>query len=108
MGLDKGDCSSIGYLIPLTCGLKNWFDEGTRNKIHVLGKEPGPELLKIIDSEDLPKPYGGSLDWKYEDEPKLDEATKELIKEMPKGPVIFENGKVNWPSVAEQASETKN
>ncbi|KXN83114.1 Sec14 cytosolic factor [Leucoagaricus sp. SymC.cos] len=83
--------------------IKGWFDEGTRNKIHVLGKEPGPRLLEIINSEDLPKPYGGALDWKYEDEPKLDDTARELIQEMPKGPVIFEHGKVERPSALEQA-----
>ncbi|KAF5360601.1 hypothetical protein D9756_004638 [Leucocoprinus leucothites] len=86
--------------------IKGWFDEGTRNKIHVLGKEPGPKLLEIINSEDLPKPYGGTLDWKFEDEPKLDVAAQELIGEMPKGPVIFKDGKVEKPPVdAEQTTQ---
>ncbi|KAJ3560204.1 hypothetical protein NP233_g10993 [Leucocoprinus birnbaumii] len=86
--------------------IKGWFDEGTRNKIYVLGKEPGAKLLEIINSEDLPKPYGGTLDWKFEDEPKLDAAAQELIGEMPKGPVIFRDGKVEKPSVGtEQATQ---
>jgi len=43
--------------------ISSWFDEGTRKKIHVLGKEPGSTLLSIIDKENLPKLYGGELEW---------------------------------------------
>jgi len=81
--------------------IKGWFDEGTRNKIHVLGKDPGQGLLGLINAENLPKPYGGGLDWKFEDEPKLDEDTQNLIGEVPKGPVIFENNKIERPSFME-------
>lgn len=102
VGLDKGRYISMGWLLLLTYSSKGWFDEGTRNKIHVLGKEPSLELLEIINTEDLPKPYGGTHDWKFEDEPKLDETAREQINEMPKGPVIFEHGEVKRPSVAEQ------
>lgn len=77
--------------------IKPWFDEGTRNKIFVLGKDPGPTLRTLIDTQDLPKPYGGELDWKYEDEPSLDAPTKEAIGEMPKGPAVFIDGKVVQP-----------
>ncbi|PSS37087.1 hypothetical protein PHLCEN_2v1126 [Hermanssonia centrifuga] len=74
--------------------IKPWFDEGTRNKVYVLGKDPGPTLRTLIDSRDLPKPYGGELDWKYEDEPFLDDAATEAIGSMPKGPAVFIDGKV--------------
>lgn len=60
----------------------------------VLGKDPGPVLRTLIDPKDLPKPYGGELDWKFEDEPVLDDATKDLIGEMPKGPAILVDGKL--------------
>ncbi|EJF61053.1 CRAL/TRIO domain-containing protein [Dichomitus squalens LYAD-421 SS1] len=78
--------------------VKPWFDEGTRRKVHILGKDAGPALCTLIDPKDLPKTYGGELDWKFEDQPSLDDATKELIGEMPKGPVVFEDGKVVRPS----------
>ncbi|KAI0078216.1 CRAL/TRIO domain-containing protein [Panus rudis PR-1116 ss-1] len=74
-----------------------WFDEGTRRKIHILGKDPGPTLRTLIEPSDLPKSYGGELDWKFEDEPALDDAAREMIGEMPKGPVVFEDGKVVRP-----------
>jgi hypothetical protein len=76
---------------------QNWFDEGTRNKVHVLGQNPGPELRKFIDNENIPKAYGGELDFNFEDEPNLDQDAKDLIEEMPKGPVIFQDGVVVKP-----------
>lgn len=54
-------------------------------------------MRSIIDPENLPKPYGGELDWKFEDEPNLDQAAQELIGDMPKGPAIFKNGLVMKP-----------
>lgn len=77
--------------------IKNWFDEGTRNKVHVLGRDPGSELRKFIDNENIPKAYGGELAFNFEDEPNLDQAAKEAIGEMPKGPVIFGDGAVIKP-----------
>ncbi|OBZ71395.1 SEC14-like protein 2, partial [Grifola frondosa] len=79
--------------------VKPWFDEGTRRKVHVLGKDPGPVLRTLIDPKDLPKPYGGDLNWTFEDEPALDDAARELLGEMPKGPVVFEDGRVRHPIV---------
>ncbi|KAE9402330.1 CRAL/TRIO domain-containing protein [Gymnopus androsaceus JB14] len=69
--------------------ISNWFDEGTRNKIYVLGNDPGPMLYKIIDKKDLPKTYGGELEWVFGDVPLLDEDTVQEIGVMPKGPVVF-------------------
>lgn len=88
---------------PLTT-FKGWFDEGTRDKIMILGKDPGSKLLELIDTEHLPKTYGGALEWIYEDEPSLDVDAKKLLGEMPKGPIVFENGTVEQPSMAKQAT----
>ena len=66
--------------------------KATRRKIHVLGKDPGSTLLELVDAHNLPAPYGGEFEWKYGDEPNLDEETKELLGQLPKGPVIFVNG----------------
>ena len=76
---------------------QNWFDEGTRNKVHVLGRNPGPELRRFIDNENIPKTYGGELDFNFEDEPSLDTETKSAIGEMPRGPVIFRDGVILRP-----------
>ncbi|KAF7299346.1 Sec14 cytosolic factor [Mycena indigotica] len=79
--------------------IKGWFDPGTRNKIHILGKNPGEDLLKLIDAENLPKQYGGTLEWEYKSEPSLDQPTKDAVgaEELPKGPHVFEDGKVGKP-----------
>ncbi|KIP03736.1 hypothetical protein PHLGIDRAFT_110447 [Phlebiopsis gigantea 11061_1 CR5-6] len=77
--------------------VKPWFDEGTRNKVFVLGRDPGATLRGLIDAQDLPKPYGGELDWKFEDEPALDAPAKEAMGEMPKGSAAFIDGKVVQP-----------
>lgn len=87
---------SVGFLFSLLWGmiksfilLQNWFDEGTRSKIYVLGKDPGTMLYKIMEIKDLPKAYGGELEWVFEDSPLLDEDAEQEIGVMPKGPVVF-------------------
>ncbi|ESK91262.1 phosphatidylinositol transporter [Moniliophthora roreri MCA 2997] len=82
--------------------ISSWFDEGTRRKIHVLGKgrDAGQVLQTMIAKEDLPIVYGGELDWKYENEPSLDDAVREAIGLMPKGPAVFVNGTVAAPGAA--------
>ncbi|KAK2459680.1 hypothetical protein APHAL10511_008325 [Amanita phalloides] len=79
--------------------IKGWFDERTRNKIFILGKDMGPQLRDIIHAKDLPKGYGGELDWQYEDAPKLDEDARKVLGEMPKGPAIFVDGAVTRPLI---------
>ena len=81
------------------------FDEGTRNKVHVLGKDPGPVLRTLIHAEHLPQPYGGELEWKFEDEPALDEPTKTTIGEMAKGPAEFVDGQIQKPVVPSTTEE---
>jgi len=74
--------------------VKGWCDEHMRSKIHVFGHEPGTVLCEFIDPKDLPKNYGGQLDWKFEDEPLLDEDAKQALGELPKGPFTFVDGSV--------------
>ena len=71
--------------------MQGWFDEGTRHKIHVLGREPGSTLLNLVDAANLPKIYGGELEWTLADEPNLEEEIKAILPggEMPKGPAVF-------------------
>lgn len=63
----------------------------------------GSKLQEIIDAKDLPKAYGGELDWKYEDAPSLDEDAQKALGEMPKGPIIFVDGAPARPSVTSGA-----
>ena len=75
-----------------------WFDEGTRNKVHIVNKDSLASIHALIDPKDLPKEYGGELNWTVEDEPALDEEAKAVLGEMPKGPVWFVDGKLVHPS----------
>ena len=59
-----------------------------------MGKEPGPQLREIVEAKHLPREYGGELDWTFEDEPILDEATTQVIDEVPPGPMVFVDGVV--------------
>lgn len=78
--------------------IKGWFDEGTRNKIYVLGAIDHTSiatLRSLVSPEDLPKIYGGELEWSFYDEPNLDEDTKIIIGDkVPSGPVVLIDGKV--------------
>ncbi|KAI0292380.1 CRAL/TRIO domain-containing protein [Russula brevipes] len=76
--------------------IKAWFDEGTRNKVHVLGPDSRESLLELIDADSLPQLYGGMLPFTFEDEPVLDGPARELLgsDKIPRGSVTFVNGKV--------------
>lgn len=55
-------------------------------------------MRECIAPENLPKDYGGEFEWSFFDPPKLDEQTRAVIGEMPRGPWIFKNGKIVRPS----------
>ncbi|KAK0240690.1 CRAL/TRIO domain-containing protein [Armillaria nabsnona] len=76
--------------------IKGWFDEGTRNKIYILGKGTDMgKLEEIVDREHIPKVYGGELEWVYGDAPSLDDAVKDVMAEIPWGPAEFIDGVVD-------------
>ncbi|KAI0274283.1 CRAL-TRIO domain-containing protein [Russula aff. rugulosa BPL654] len=79
--------------------IKAWFDEGTRDKVHVLGADPGPALLELMDADSLPQVYGGVLPFTFEDEPILDDPARKLLgsTKIPRGPIVFVGGKVVRP-----------
>jgi hypothetical protein len=54
-------------------------------------------LLKLIDAENLPKTYGGNMEWKFENDPDLDQVAKDVIGEWPRRPSIFKHGEVRLP-----------
>ncbi|RDB15322.1 Sec14 cytosolic factor [Hypsizygus marmoreus] len=79
--------------------IKGWFDPPTRHKIHILSSDPGPTLLSLIHAPDLPRTYGGELDWAFHDEPSLCDHAREAVRgeEAPRGPVVFVDGAVARP-----------
>ncbi|KAF8322655.1 CRAL/TRIO domain-containing protein [Clavulina sp. PMI_390] len=67
--------------------IQGWFDANTRNKIRILGNPEKDaktrEVLKsFISEENLPKAYGGTLEWKVGDPPNFDEEAKKWLKEV--------------------------
>ncbi|KAG9019739.1 hypothetical protein FRB90_009609 [Tulasnella sp. 427] len=78
--------------------LKVWFDENTRRKIHVLSHSQLHLLRVEIPAENLPKRYGGDLNWEFDERPKLDDRAKDIMKdfngEVPRGPWELRDGKV--------------
>ena len=81
---------------------KGWFDPITVSKIFILNdKNMLSELSKVVDVENIPKKYGGKLDWSFGDMPflgpNITEALrwKEVVEEkghktLPKGPIRWE------------------
>jgi len=61
---------------PLTPANSTRFDPLTRSKIHILPPSPSQSfavLSKHIDPSNIPKAYGGQLDWRFGDQPSLDQ-----------------------------------
>lgn len=83
--------------------MNQWFDPETRSKIFVLSSaEAKAFLLSHIAASDLPIEYGGELEWKWQDQPNLDQSARHLVDEVyqktdrgevfSKGPLVFQDG----------------
>ncbi|CAI6338884.1 unnamed protein product [Periconia digitata] len=84
--------------------VKRWFDPITVSKIFILSPQNVyPTLTQYIDPENIPKKYGGQLDFKWGDmphlEPELDAqikwekpATQNGKNTFPIGPLMWEKG----------------
>lgn len=63
-----------------------WFDPNTTKKIFVLSAAQQKEtILKYIDIKDLPKRFGGELEWNMGDHPNPDEAAKKMVGKLKDG-----------------------
>ncbi|KAK1783018.1 CRAL-TRIO domain-containing protein [Copromyces sp. CBS 386.78] len=70
--------------------IKRWFDPITVSKIFILGPhEVKATLEEFIDPKNIPKQYGGELDFTWGDQPKTDPYIKERVK--------WENGLTDFP-----------
>ncbi|BGP56736.1 cytosolic factor, phosphatidylinositol/phosphatidylcholine transfer protein [Rhodotorula sphaerocarpa] len=74
--------------------IQKWFDEGTRNKIHILSaSDLTSTLSEHMPPSSIPKKYGGTHDWTFGTSgPNLDRETRETLRmregeELPKGPL---------------------
>ncbi|TKA52591.1 hypothetical protein B0A53_04601 [Rhodotorula sp. CCFEE 5036] len=79
--------------------IQKWFDEGTRNKIHILSAADLTSTLSAhMPLSSIPRKYGGTLDWTFgESGPNLDAEAREVLhmeegEEMPSGPLRWERG----------------
>ena len=84
--------------------VKRWFDPITVSKIFILSaSEVKPTLLQYMDEENIPKKYGGKLDFKFGDMPMLepaiadslewhDETRKGGFRSFPTGPIKWQRG----------------
>lgn len=66
---------------PMVWGwIQKWFDANTTSKILILGGSDVLEKLSsIIEPQNIPKKYGGQLDFKAGDRPQLDQAIKDIL-----------------------------
>jgi hypothetical protein len=103
--------------------VKRWFDPITVSKIFILSAaEVKPTLLQYMDEENIPKKYGGKLDFKFGDMPMLepaiadsldwqDETRKGGFRSFPTGPIKWqkgENGKMQAIAVGTQNGTKRN
>jgi len=76
--------------------IKRWFDPITVSKIFILSAaEVKPTLETFIDPDNIPKQFGGNLDFKWGDRPNLDPAIRDRAtwlnghQDIPKGPAYW-------------------
>jgi hypothetical protein len=63
--------------------IKRWFDPSSVSKILILSpSETNVTLLNFIDSQNLPKQYGGALCWAWGDMPNLEQSAREIAPEL--------------------------
>ncbi|KAL1303320.1 hypothetical protein AAFC00_006723 [Neodothiora populina] len=81
--------------------IKRWFDPITVSKIFILSKENMKTTLEqYIDPENIPKQYGGKLEYKFGDLPNLDPKIQQVLKwsapEKLHGHNTFPTGPIRW------------
>ena len=74
-----------------------------------------PKMSEFIDPKDIPKKYGGQLEWNFGEMPKVDEEMWELAEEaptegLPIGPIKWiesQDGKLRMVAVGSQNGERR-
>ena len=103
--------------------VKRWFDPITVSKIFILSaSEVKPTLLQYMDEENIPKKYGGKLDFNFGDMPMLepaiadsldwsDETRRGGFRSFPIGPIKWQkgdNGKMQAVAVGSKNGTKRN
>ncbi|KAI1336014.1 CRAL-TRIO domain-containing protein [Xylariaceae sp. FL0016] len=79
--------------------IKKWFDPVTVSKIFILGHgDVLPVLTQFIDVKDIPKIYGGELDWNFFDEPALGDEVRRICA-WENGHTTFPGGPMYWKPI---------
>ncbi|KIV85309.1 hypothetical protein PV11_01015 [Exophiala sideris] len=79
--------------------IKRWFDPVTVSKIFILSKHDAKSTLsKYMEAKDIPKRYGGDLDWEWGNLPHLDAETRAAVEKdgnngWVKGPCLWLSGR---------------
>ncbi|CAJ2501854.1 Uu.00g047070.m01.CDS01 [Anthostomella pinea] len=79
--------------------IKRWFDPVTVSKIFILTEQDVvPVLTSFIDKKDIPKAYGGDLDWDFFDDPAWDDEIRRLCS-WEDGHTTFPGGPMYWKTI---------
>ncbi|KAG6299556.1 hypothetical protein E4U09_008058 [Claviceps aff. purpurea] len=82
--------------------VRRWFDPITVSKIHVLGPHEVKSVLeRYIDPSNIPKKYGGGLDYSFGQMPKADPAWEGVVA-WEKGVSSFPTGPLLWEEEEEE------
>ncbi|KAH6855914.1 CRAL-TRIO domain-containing protein [Chaetomium sp. MPI-CAGE-AT-0009] len=83
--------------------IKRWFDPITVSKIFILSPaEVRPTLEAFIEPRNIPKQYGGELDFEFFDRPNLDPNIRDAVRWEP-GHTDFPEGPAYWVPVDDGA-----
>lgn len=76
--------------------IKRWFDPVTVSKIFILPEHDVlPVLTTFMHIKDIPKSYGGELEWDFFDEPAWDDEVKRMCQ-WENGHTTFPQGPLYW------------
>ncbi|KDE04630.1 hypothetical protein MVLG_04930 [Microbotryum lychnidis-dioicae p1A1 Lamole] len=84
-----------GFFATVWGWIQKGFDQGTVEKMHILTEaEVFPTLSRYILPENIPKRYGGTLDFEYDDRPNLDAEAIALLElkdgeKLPRAPLRY-------------------
>ncbi|KAI1496936.1 CRAL-TRIO domain-containing protein [Biscogniauxia marginata] len=79
--------------------IKRWFDPVTVSKIFILGEHDVlPVLTQFMDKKNIPKLYGGELEWDFFDAPAWDDEIKRICQ-WENGYKIFPAGPMYWKPI---------
>lgn len=84
--------------------IKRWFDPITVSKIFILGQsEVLPTLSRYVDTSNIPKAYGGTLDWEWGSLPALEPTIESALTWPDSQGRHFPTGPIKWRATPDGA-----